>query len=322
MIVRKSRSPRRLLAFLTCLFSLTFLCSPVSSVASQEKAKKESEQKGQSSNRKAIAFYSDAAGYQNKGAYKLAVDEWKKLLDQFHEDPLASKGWHYLGICYTQLEQPDYAAASRAFDEALKDEELEVREESLINLSWCLFSQARAAQPDSAEQRKGLEAARLRLNEFLKSYSDGSYTDQALFYLGEIEYTLGSIDKSIPYYKKLLDTPSMKKSSLRPGAMYAIAVAYEEAKQDTQATKNFQQFLADFPEHQLASEVSVRLADLLIKQGKPAEAAKLLEGLVKNEAEKMSDYALLRLGYRAKTQGHHAAAVKHYTELLKLFPNS
>ncbi len=322
MIVRKSRSPRRLLAFLTCLFSLTFLCSPVSSVAAQEKAKKESEQKGQSSNRKAIAFYSDAAGYQNKGAYKLAVDEWKKLLDQFPEDPLASKGWHYLGICYTQLEQPDYAAASRAFDEALKDEELEVREESLINLSWCLFSQARAAQPDSAEQRKGLEAARLRLNEFLKSYSDGSYTDQALFYLGEIEYTLGSIDKSIPYYKKLLDTPSMKKSSLRPGAMYAIAVAYEEAKQDTQATKNFQQFLADFPEHQLASEVSVRLADLLIKQGKPAEAAKLLEGLVKNEAEKMSDYALLRLGYTATTQGDHAAAVKHYTELLKLFPNS
>lgn len=320
MSVRMSLNPRRLLTFLTCLLSITFVSVSVSSLAAQEKNGEE--QKGQSSNRKAIAFYSDAAGYQNKGAYKLAVDEWKKLLDQFPQDPLASKGWHYLGICYTQLEQPDYAAASQAFSEALKDEKLEVREESLINLSWCLFSQARAAQPDSPEFKKGLEDARQRLNEFLKSYSDGSYTDQALFYLGEIEYSLGAIDKSIPYYKKLLDTPSMKKSNLRPGAMYAIAVAYEEDKQDLQATKNFQQFLKDFPEHQLASEVKVRLADLLIKQGKPADAAQLLEGLVKNGAEKMSDYALLRLGYTATTQGDHAKAVNYYTELLKQFPNS
>ncbi len=315
MSVRKSRSPRPLLAFLACLVVIAFTFSVVGSTAAQEA-------KGESSNRKAIAFYSDAAGYQNKGAYKLAVEEWKKLLDQFPQDPLASKGWHYLGICYTQLEKPDYVAATEAFGEALQDKALEVREESLINLSWCLFSQAREAKPNSPEQRTGLEKARQRLNEFLQSYSDGNYTDQALFYLGEIEYSLGHIDQSIPFYKKLLDTPSMKKSNLRPGAMYAIAVAYEEGKQDTQATRNFQQFLSEFPEHQLTSEVSVRLSDLFLKQGKTQEATKLLDGLVKSDAGKMSDYALLRLGYAASTQGDNDAAVKHYTELLKQFPNS
>ena len=33
---------------------------------------------GSSSSRRAIAYYSDAAGYQNKGAYKLAIEQWRK----------------------------------------------------------------------------------------------------------------------------------------------------------------------------------------------------------------------------------------------------
>ncbi|MEO8270323.1 MAG: tetratricopeptide repeat protein, partial [Aureliella sp.] len=280
------------------------------------------EQKGPASSRRAIGYYSEAAGFQNKGAYKLAIEQWKKLLDEFPEDPLASKGWHYMGICYTQLEDPNYAEAATAFGHALGDEALEVREESMINLAWCLFSQGRATQPSSPEYRQGLEKARERLSEFLKSYSTGSYVDQAYFYMGEIEYSLGDIDKSIPYYQKLLDTPSLQKSNLRSGGLYAIAVAYEEAKQDDNATKRFRQFLKENPQHALAGEVSVRLADLLLKQGKTDEAAKLLASVVQGEAGKMSDYARLRLGYAASTQGKNEEAAEHYTELLKQFPNS
>ncbi len=275
-----------------------------------------------SSSRRAIGYYSDAAGYQNKGAYPLAVEEWKKLLDEFPDDPLASKAWHYLGICYTQLEEPDYGAAAGAFEHALQDEQLEVREESLINLSWCLFSQARASKPGSAEQLKGLGQARERLTDFLKNYSQGSYLDQAYFYLGEIEYSLGEIEKSIPYYQKLLETPALQKSNLRPGGLYSIAVAHEEAQQAPQATKRFQQFLSEYPQHALASEVTVRLADLLLKQDKLDEAASLLGNLVKGDAGKMSDYALLRLGYAASTQGKSDEAIEHYQQLLEHYPNS
>ena len=220
------------------------------------------------------------------------------------------------------MEEPNYAKAATVFAEALKDETLEVREESLINLAWCLFSNGRAAKPGSPENRQGLEQARERLIEFLKSYSTGSYVDQAFFYLGEIEYSLGDIDKSIPYYQRLLDTPALQKSSLRPGALYAIAVAFEEAKQDENAIKRFRQFLSEYPKNALAGEVSVRMSDILLKQGKTDEAAKLLAGVVQGEAGKMSDYALLRLGYAASTQGKNEEATEHYTELLKQFPNS
>ena len=331
MSIRKSLTQRSLRACVGLIVlsgvasnSLTRpLCAQEPDSKSQkEAAEAKPEKKGPASSRRAIAYYSEAAGFQNKGAYKLAIEQWKKLLDEFPEDPLASKGWHYMGICYTQLEEPNYAEAATAFTHALKDAALEVREESMINLAWCLFSQGRAAKPGSPEYRQGLEQARDRLSEFLKSYSTGSYLDQAYFYLGEIEYSLGDIDKSIPYYQKLLDTPALQKSNLRPGALYALAVAHEEAKQDEKAAKRYQQFLTEYPQNTLANEVSVRLSDILLKQGKTDEAAKLLAGVVQGEAGKMSDYALLRLGYAASTQGKNEEAVEHYTELLKKFPNS
>ncbi len=329
MLVRQSRSQRPLYASrksaslyrwvqpaVLCTLCAWLLWMGVCAGASPQ------EKKGPSSSRRAIGYYSDAAGFQNKGAYKLAVDEWKKLLDEFPEDPLASKAWHYLGICYTQLEEPDYSQATNAFEKALEDQQLEVREESLINLSWCLFSQARAAKAGSAEQRDGLMQARERLTEFLKGFGDSSYTDQAYFYLGEIEYTLGDAAKSIPYYKKLIDTASMKKSSLRPGAVYALAVACEELQQDAEAIKRYRQFLDEFPEHELAQEVTVRLADMRLKQGSPQQAAELLSGIAKQAGGKMSDYALLRLGYASSTLGKNEEAVGYYTELLKQYPNS
>lgn len=275
-----------------------------------------------SSSRRAIGYYSDAAGYQNKGAYSLAIEEWEKLLDEFPDDPLASKAWHYLGICYTQLEKPEYATAADAFTQALRDPGLEVREESLINLAWCQFSQGRAGEPGSAEQRQGLEQARQRLEEFLKDYPDGRYLDQAYFYLGEIEYALGEVSKSIPYYEKLLDTPALQKSTLRPGGLYALAVANEEVQQDDQAVKRYRQYLTEFPKQSLAGEVRVRLSDLLLKQGKPEEAAKLLTEVVDGETGKMSDYALLRLGYAASVLKNNVEAIDKYTELLKQYPNS
>ncbi len=279
------------------------------------------------SSRRAIGYYSDAAAYQNKSAFKLAIDEWKKLLDEYPEDPLASKAWHYLGVCYTQLEQPDYGLASAAFESALKDKALEVREESLINLSWSLFSQARAAEAGSKAQRDAMEKARSRLKEFLSWYSEGAYMDQALFYMGEIEYSLGDLKTAIANYKKLIDTPSLAKSSLRPGGLYALSVAYEEAKQENQAASNFRLFLAEFPKHRLAREVAVRLSDLLIKQGKTDEAAQLLSGLLAGGTdpeggEQMADYALLRMGYALASQGKNEEAAKYYTKLLDQFPNS
>lgn len=277
---------------------------------------------GSKSNRRAIAHYADAAAYQNNAAYELAIEEWQKLLADYPSDPLSSKAWHYLGVCYIQLDKPDYKKASAAFTRALKDPKLEVREESLVNLSWCLFTEAREAEPGSAAQKTGLTIARDRLKEFLADFSDGGYVDQALFYLGEIEYLLGNSRQSIRYYKMLLDSRKLAKSSLRPDARYALAVAYEEEKSTSEAARQYKQFLSEHASHRLAAEVRVRLSDLLLAQNKSAEAAELLSQLVSGDAGEMNDYALLRLGYASAQQGKSTEATRYYRQLLQQYPNS
>lgn len=275
----------------------------------------------ESSNRRAMAYYSDAASFQNNAAYPLAIEEWEKLLREFPTDPLAGKAWHYLGVCYIQTKS--YPKAIRAFRESLKHSEPEVREESLINLSWCLFTTARLEKPNSSAQNAGLRDAKKSLTEFLKSYADGNYVDQALFYLGEIEYSLGSADTSIAYYKKLITDKKYEKSKFIPDARYAIAVAYEEQEQLSLARRQYEEFLQRNRDHRLVDEVRVRLSDILISTNKPAEAAKLLrDSIADNSKSSVADYSLLRLAYALSQQGQNTQAKSYYEQLLRKYPDS
>lgn len=309
----------------TC-FALLLMFACLSAHAQDKKQDKkpagEKDKAGQTSSRKAVGYYADAANYQNNGAFPLAIEEWKKLLKEFPEDPLASKSWHYLGVCYMQLEKPDYEAAEKAFSEALKDEKLDIREESLLQLNWCLFSRAKLEEAGSAKQKQMLETARDRLTEFLKSYGEGASADQAIFYLAEIEYTLGARDKAISRYESLLKNKAFAKSSLRPDAQYALGVAHEEVQQNDRAIAVYRDFLAEHKEHRLRNEVQMRMADILISQKNFEEATTLLRTLAADEKNPMADYALLRLGYSLTQQNKIDEATQKYDELQKRFPQS
>jgi cellulose synthase operon protein C len=309
----------RNIGYLSFLLLVLFACGGLSA---QERADGKGDKSTKGSSRKAVGYYADAANFQNNGAFPLAIEEWKKLLAEFPRDPLASKAWHYLGVCYMQLDNPDFESAEKAFNEALKDEKLEIREESLIQLNWSLFSRARAETAGSPKQIQMLQTARDRLNEFLKLYSDGAYADQARFYLGEIEYSLGARDKAIGHYESMLKAKSGAKSSLRPDAQYALGVAYEEAQQSQQAVMVFREFLSEHKSHRLQSEVQMRLADALIGQQSFDEATKLLEALSSDKENAAADYALLRLGYALSQQNKVDEASQKFEQLLKSFPNS
>ena len=92
------------------------------------------------STEESLAAYADAANFQTNGAIDLAIDGWKKFLDKYPDDDMASKAAHYLGVCFMQRENPDYAAAADAFETALQDKEYELREESLANQGWCHYA--------------------------------------------------------------------------------------------------------------------------------------------------------------------------------------
>ncbi|MCR9294020.1 MAG: tetratricopeptide repeat protein [bacterium] len=274
----------------------------------------------QSSKARATAIYRDAAGYQNNEAYEIAAEEWQKLIREFPDDELAKSARHYLGVCFIHLE--DYEQAIGAFQAAVKNPEPKLLEESRINLCWCMFTDARSKAADSPQQKAGLQAAQLGLRQFLKDYPDGDYLDQALFYAGEVEYTLGNADQAVAFYRKLLQSSEAQQSKLRPDAVYALAVAYEELDQDANAAKVFEQFQKEFPDHRLSKEVAIRLADLKLTRGDAAGAAAELQALVDDKDQQLADYVLLRLAYAFEQQGDQRSARDAYQRLIRDYPQS
>jgi TolA-binding protein len=275
---------------------------------------------------RAQAYFANAADYQNSGAFELAVEEWEKLLGEFPEHPQASVAWHHLGICSLQRKEPRLDRAIEAFRQALKDSNLSTREESLINLAWALYSQSRlkpgAKNIANDSVRRDLEEARQRLVEFLKDFADGAYTDQAIFYLGDIENALGNRRRSIEYFKKFLESQELMQSKLRPDALYGLAVGHEEERQAPEAQRRFEEFLEQYGSHPLADEVRLRRAGLLIASQRFAEAREMLEFVRNSQSTELADLALLRLGGLASRSGETKQASEYFTELIETYPDS
>lgn len=276
----------------------------------------------ETTNKKALAYFANAADYQNAGAFELAAQEWEKLVAEFPKESQSSTAWHHLGICNLQQKEPNYQRAIEAFRQSLKDSKLELRSESLINLGWALLSESRKVSVEAAQKSELLKEARQSFGEYLKSFPDDAYSDQAIFYLGDIEQLTGNHRKAIAYFKQMLDDDRFARSNLRPDALYALAVAYEDQKNSAEANRWYQEFLTRYESHDLANEVAIRRAELLLKDDKQQEAIGLLKRVSQSDQGSMKDLSLLRLGQIQLQQENPTAASENLQRLIEQFPNS
>lgn len=267
----------------------------------------------------ALNIFADAANFQNNAAYDLAIAEWKKLIEKYPKDAIVSKAHHYLGVCYLRLDPPAYADASKAFEAALQDKALEVREETLFNLGWCQFIQGRDAKDG---QKELLTKARDTLQSYLKSYSDGSVADRALFYLAESEYLLGERERAAEYYKQLTQSATYSKSSIRPDALYAMGVNFEELKKELQAKEAFDDFLKAYPDHKLANEVKLLRAEIALRAGDTSDAVRMFKQVADSQNVTNLDYVLYRYGFALAKAGDFAGSSSVYKRLSTEFPKS
>ncbi len=264
--------------------------------------------------------YTDAANFQNNSVYPQAIDRWNKFLKSFPNDALASKARHYLGICYLQIEKPDYEKAIESLREALKDEKLEVREESLVKLGQALYESGIQAEGE-AKKKKLAEAAKT-FSVFLEKYSDGSYADQALFYAADAEYQLGKLDRAANLYRRLADQESMAKSELRPDAIFALGIVYEDQNQPKLAIETYETFLKKYSKHRLTRDTQLRLAERYLSGEQPGKAAVLFKQLSESKEGELQDYILYRYGFALAKDGKYAESSKVYQELSERFPKS
>ncbi|WP_436716787.1 tetratricopeptide repeat protein [Roseiconus lacunae] len=272
------------------------------------------------STEESIALYADAANAQTGGAYPLAIDNWKKFLDKYPDDKLASKAAHYLGVCHMQKQTPDYVAAAEAFALALKDKEYELREESLANLGWCYY----AAAGDGPKRDETLLRKTIDTFDLLRKESPrGDYADRALFYTGEAAYGLGDLEKAVDAYNRFLKLAKAKDSPLRCDTLYARGIAYEELGEAKKAIASFDELLESCADSPLVADVLLRRGDLSIA-AKNFEAAieSFDQVLAKAQADEDKAYAIFRQAYALVQAGKPSEAALRYDRLEKEFSNT
>ena len=236
---------------------------------------KEENKEEEKSDPKAMLIFGDAANFQNKKLYDIAIEDWKRLLKEYPTDPLAKKGQFFLGFC--QMRQKELGLAATAFQLTLTNyKPFEFTEEAYFLLGWCRYTIAGQQQGD--EQVTLLGESIKSLTEGITKYPKGPFADDALYYRGEAQYKLGDREAAIASYKQLVD--NYAKSNMRSSGLYALGVTHEELKRDDIASTIYDLFLEEFPEDSLASEIQLRKADTVLRGGKTEEAERLFAAMV------------------------------------------
>lgn len=264
----------------------------------------------------ALIVYSDAANFQNNGAFELAAEEWAKFLKKFPKDPLAAKAQHYAGVCNLQLKNFEKAAA--AFQEVVTNfPKFDNIQDAYLNLGWCQYSLAGQKNDD-----KLYAAAAKTFKEQVEKFpgKDGKYNDQALFFWGEAEYHQGNRKQAVSAYDQLVK--NHPKSSLRRDALYALGVTHEELEQYADAGQIYDLFLKEFPESDLVTEIKMRKAETVLQAGDYGKAATMFGEVAAVENFPSIDHAISRQAFCLAKQDKFAEAGELYARISNEYKDS
>ena len=163
-------------------------------------------------------------------------------------------------------------------------------------------------------------AAAEAFGQLVSRYPKSAEVPEALFYRGESLYAIGKKEDAVSAWTDLVthhvDSPT------RAGTLYDLGVAQEELGRHADAGATFAQFLKDFPQHELAAEVTVRKADTLLAAGQLADAEREFAAAAAKPNFALADYATLRDGAALAAQKKYAEAAAVYAALPQKFPKS
>ncbi len=259
-------------------------------------------------NAAARRLYSTAANAQNEDNFQFAVKRWEQFLEKYPNTELTPKAQHYTGICYRQL--GEFEKAAKHFDVVAKKwiavPNFALGEEALLNLGWCLFTQAKSMTEGSAAIYAQAADAFARQ---LAKYPKGDYLDQALYFQGESFYRGGKTAEAIAPYSRLVNDTALKDSPLRADATYALGVTHEEQSQFVEAGKIYDVFIRDYSKDALLHEVKMRKGDTLLQRGLAAKKSQTPDA-----AKPLLEAALKQFGEVAQVKGFKLADRSLYNQ--------
>ncbi len=261
----------------------------------------------------AVAQYCAARALHNGEQYDFAVKEWEAFLDKFSDDPLAPKAQHYAGVCYLQLKRHDDAI--RAYESLLKKHaNYELADAGYLNLGMAYYAAAQAGKVEMHDKAAETLAA------LLEKFPDKPQVPQALYFRGEALYAHDKKADAVAAYQRLVEKHPT--APQRPDALYALGVTLQELNRNEQAQAAFDQFLKDYAQHGMVTEVRMRKADTLLAAKRYGDAEKLFASVAAAKDFKLADYAAMRQALALYEQKKYAEAANVYASVVSNFPKS
>jgi TolA-binding protein len=241
--------------------------------------------------------------YQDAAEYKKAIEAYQKFLEDYPDTVYNDYIQYQLGMTWLKMENLDSAVL--AFRKLLKD----YPTSQLID-DACYFL-------GMAYFRKGdFSSAKNELEKFSSDHKDSTYRLQSLFLLGESLSNLGEYKPAIEVFNSILKEGSGQEI-LRQKAEYEIANAYAALGDDTQANKRLSDFVARYPDSQLAPDVLYWLGQSYAQKKNSLSGHKYFERLIRNYPDhELTPDTYLENGLFYLDEGNADAALRNF-ELVK-----
>ncbi len=261
----------------------------------------------------AVRDFNVAAELQNRGLYSQAAKRWTAFIAKFSNDKRLDRAHYHLGICLLHEKKP--ADAAKAFETVLSRwPNYQQADGAQYNLGMCYYQMA-AVSNKTEDFRKAAEA-------LAKVPQTSGQASKALYFQGESYYTIEEREKAIEAYKKLVT--SFGSSPLLGDALYAMGTAQQEIEKVADAQATFTRFLSEqsLQNHELATEVRLRLGMSFYDLDKFAEAEQHFKAAEEKQGFPHADFALLRQAQCRLEQDKTAEAATLFVDLTKKYPAS
>jgi outer membrane protein assembly factor BamD len=193
----------------------------------------------------AANFESGKEAYDRHDYVEAALD-FKSYVEQYPGTDKTDDALYYLGLSY--MKTKEYALASSQFDRLTRDfPQSQFQPDGMFYLARCDDLESRPAPLDQTETQRAID----RYKAFLDLYPENSHAKEAWGRMNAL-------------------TDRLAEKRFRNGRLYL------KLKQRSAAAIYFQGVMADFPESRWAGDSAVLLADILIDEGKKAEAIEVL----------------------------------------------
>jgi len=196
-----------------------------------------------------VASFDRGKGEYDRGDYLAAIEDLKAYVEQYPGTENTDHALFYLGQAYFKTK--DYTLASGQYDRLIRDfPGSQLHPDALFMLARCDDLESRPAPLDQTETTRAIG----RYKDFLDLYPENPHAQEA---------------------KQRLDALNdrMAEKRWRNGRLYH-RLKHEEA-----AAYYFRSVIQDYPDSRWANESRLALADVLVRQGYPTEAADTLRAV-------------------------------------------